>query len=450
MSVTIEKTGKALSQAKDALDVSRQAKAKVDAQVMESKREVLRVRHELVNAAAEAHDIESRINALEFDLAGLEGERRYKLAALERRQDELLHTLGALQRIGRTPPDLLLFMPASMQEISHARLLLSSVAGELDSRAVVLGEELLEMMRLTERISAQRDYINLEAKRLESQKVQLGVLLARKTRAYDRAEAQQSRTDALVADLADEAETLHELLESLIVEHEKNERAHHKAEAAANARRVAEQERSTAAEFKKPLAPPDSRQIDSISVMVETKTPSFQRATPVIAQKLDGGAKNKDRPREFSEEDLSVTALVVTRPPASAARGTFAMPARGEVISGFDETTSLGLSTKGIVIETRSAAHIVAPYDGRIAFAGHFREYGLLLIIDHGEGYHTLLAGMGRIDVLIDQRVLAGEPVAVMHSVADSAPHLYVELRSDGHPINPLSWLATETPEASG
>ena len=62
-----------------------------------------------------------------------------------------------------------------------------------------------------------------------------------------------------------------------------------------------------------------------------------------------------------------------------------------------------------------------------MAFAGRFREYGLRLIIDHGEGYHTLLAGMGRIDVLLDQRVLVVEPVGVMESIAEAKPHLYVE-----------------------
>jgi septal ring factor EnvC (AmiA/AmiB activator) len=126
------------------------------------------------------------------------------------------------------------------------------------------------------------------------------------------------------------------------------------------------------------------------------------------------------------------------------------MPARGQLISRFDESTALGLSTKGIVIETRARAQIVAPFDGRIAFAGPFREYGLLLIIDHGEGYHTLLAGMGQIDVLLDQHVLAGEPVGVMGSPGDEKPQLYVELRKRGHPINPLPWLAAESIKVSG
>jgi septal ring factor EnvC (AmiA/AmiB activator) len=126
------------------------------------------------------------------------------------------------------------------------------------------------------------------------------------------------------------------------------------------------------------------------------------------------------------------------------------MPARGKLISRFNEATVPGLSTKGIIIETRALAQIVAPFDGRVAFAGPFREYGLLLIIDHGEGYHTLLAGMGRIDARLDQHVLAGEPVGVMGPLNGEKPKLYVELRKKGHPINPLPWLAAESSKVSG
>ena len=91
---------------------------------------------------------------------------------------------------------------------------------------------------------------------------------------------------------------------------------------------------------------------------------------------------------------------------------------------------------------------MIAPFDGVVAFAGAFRGYGQLLIIEHSEGYHTLLAGLGRVDGEVGQRVLAGEPVGVMAtSETDGAPSssLYVELRRDGQPINPLPWLADRT-----
>ncbi|MBI3444037.1 MAG: peptidoglycan DD-metalloendopeptidase family protein, partial [Magnetospirillum sp.] len=98
---------------------------------------------------------------------------------------------------------------------------------------------------------------------------------------------------------------------------------------------------------------------------------------------------------------------------------------------------------------TRKAAQVIAPFDGHVAFAGPFRGYGLLLIIEHSEGYHTLLAGMSQIDCAVGQKLLAGEPVGIMGQ-DDSKPNLYVELRRNGQPVNPLPWLMAQKNKASG
>ena len=172
VNLTIEKTGRALSDTEQALDAGRRAKAKLDAQVTESKQEVLRVRRELVDAAAEAQELEARVSALEAHLQALEIERREKRQALLRRRGELTRTLGALQRIGRTPPDLLIFMPASIQDISRSRLLLGAVAGQLDARTDVLGDQLRGLVRLGDEISAQRKLVDIEAERLAQRRHQ--------------------------------------------------------------------------------------------------------------------------------------------------------------------------------------------------------------------------------------------------------------------------------------
>ena len=76
-----------------------------------------------------------------------------------------------------------------------------------------------------------------------------------------------------------------------------------------------------------------------------------------------------------------------------------------------------------------------------MVFAGPFKGYGQLLIIDHGEGYHSLLAGLDRIDAQLGNPVLAGEPVGTMSDTGE-APVLYVEFRRNNEPVNPLPWLA--------
>jgi len=133
--------------------------------------------------------------------------------------------------------------------------------------------------------------------------------------------------------------------------------------------------------------------------------------------------------------------------PFKTAKGRLSLPAPGIVVSRFGQRGADGRRSKGIRMEPTGQAQIVSLWDGNIVFAGPFRDYGQLLIISHGGGYHSLLAGMGQIDVDIAQWVLAGEPIGQMHApnnkIADnSKPKLYIELRQDGRSIDPLPWIA--------
>ena len=104
--------------------------------------------------------------------------------------------------------------------------------------------------------------------------------------------------------------------------------------------------------------------------------------------------------------------------PFEAAKGTLRLPAQGRRIKRFGDADAAGGTLKGISLQTRSEARITAPADGWVVYAGQFRSYGQLLIINAGGGYHVLLAGMSRIDVSLGQFVLAGEPIAVMGNSA--------------------------------
>ena len=137
-------------------------------------------------------------------------------------------------------------------------------------------------------------------------------------------------------------------------------------------------------------------------------------------------------------------------PSFSAAFGTLSLPARGVISRRFGESNQFGVKSKGLTIETRESAQVISPHDGRIVFAGPFRGYGQLLIIAHGEGYHTLIAGIARIDGTVGQLLLAGEPVGVMGAPPGEKPELYVELRHNGEPIDPLPWLAATETKVSG
>ena len=137
-------------------------------------------------------------------------------------------------------------------------------------------------------------------------------------------------------------------------------------------------------------------------------------------------------------------------PPIDQARGRLLFPAEGRVVGRYGDRSPSGLTAKGITVEVRPGAQVVAPYDGRIAFAGPFRGYGRLLIIEHGDAYHTLVAGLARIDSVIGQWVVAGEPIGGMGHPERGNPSLYVELRRNGQPINPLPWLAARKDKVRG
>ena len=118
-------------------------------------------------------------------------------------------------------------------------------------------------------------------------------------------------------------------------------------------------------------------------------------------------------------------------------------PVRGVLVSHFGEKESDGSVSEGVMFETLPEAQIVAPHDGQIVFRGPFRGYGQILIMEHRGGYHTLLCGLGRVDVVVGQWLLAGEPVGITESPKDSKARLYVELRRNGRPIDPWPWLET-------
>src|SRR5262249_54907414 len=117
--------------------------------------------------------------------------------------------------------------------------------------------------------------------------------------------------------------------------------------------------------------------------------------------------------------------------------GSLVSPVSGPVVGRFAAPDAAGSSAKGIQLEARPGATVLAPFDGQVLFRGPFRSYGEILIIQHGGGYHSLLAGLARSDVVVGQWVLAGEAVGIMGPSKDRNPRLYVELRRHAPPIDP-------------
>jgi septal ring factor EnvC (AmiA/AmiB activator) len=132
--------------------------------------------------------------------------------------------------------------------------------------------------------------------------------------------------------------------------------------------------------------------------------------------------------------------------PIAQMKGLLPYPAAGTIVVRFGEKEVAG-HAKGIKIAARKGAQIVSPYDGQIVFAGPFRGYGHLVIISHGNGYHSLLAGLADLQAVVGQWVLMGEPVGRMPERTERE-ELYLEMRHEGDAMDPLPWLSRQT--ASG
>ena len=145
--------------------------------------------------------------------------------------------------------------------------------------------------------------------------------------------------------------------------------------------------------------------------------------------------------------------------PFSSIKGRLEFPVQGQILKRFGQDDGLGSELRGLAVATRALAQVTAPADGKVEFAGPFRSYGQLLILDAGEGYLVLMAGMKEISADIGQSVRAGEPVGIMgkgpssvtllgDQIQEARPVLYVELRKNGEAVDSAPWWIGGTKEA--
>lgn len=122
-----------------------------------------------------------------------------------------------------------------------------------------------------------------------------------------------------------------------------------------------------------------------------------------------------------------------------SAKGKIRIPVAGKLVQRYG-VEGRNETSKGITISARPNAQVIAPYDGEVMFTGAFMAYGRMIILRHGDGYHTLLAGIAKIDVSVGDFLTEGEPIGIM---GEKEPNnrLYMELRDDNQPINPAGWV---------
>ena len=147
--------------------------------------------------------------------------------------------------------------------------------------------------------------------------------------------------------------------------------------------------------------------------------------------------KQREEDKRVKTASASVTPSYMKTPVPKA--GEAQLPISGLIKVRYGKTDDIGAVSQGLKIEGRKGALVVAPMGGVVDYAGPFKGYGQIVILRHQKGYHSLVAGLDKIDTVVGRAVSAGEPMGKMaSSSADgNAPVLYYELRYKGQPVNP-------------
>ncbi|NMM45734.1 peptidoglycan DD-metalloendopeptidase family protein [Rhodospirillaceae bacterium KN72] len=405
------------------IEAEQQRSRDLEAQAQTLSHELEQLRQQLVTAAQDTQERENLIANIEVQIMELQAETELRQETLAERHRQLTGTLAALTGLSEDAPRAFFLYPGPPLDAVRGSILLQAAAPAIGRRAAVLREDLAALDAVRSDLNAKLAQLSSADQALAGDREHLQQLLEKKKALYQRTAAESQAANERLKRLGEKAESLKDLMAALEQERisrEAEEAERRKAEAAAQAAADAQAEAQEA-----PPEPDNSAQLAALAA-VPTQRPEGIRAFP------DSGA---------------ITA-----------------PAVGVLVQQYGQDTGYGQTAKGIEVETRANATVLAPYDGHVVFAGPFRDLGLVLIIEHDGGYHTVLAGFARIDVGVGHWILAGEPIGQMpqtHLVDANAsgsqktssggrPRLYMELRRGGQPVNPLRWLTAGSIRMNG
>jgi len=377
-----------------------EAEAKLRRDIEEIGDDRRKLNQQLIDTAARVRTIEERMSQTQDRLEPLDASEKGLRQSLNDQQGVMSEVLAALQRMGRRPPPALFVRPEDALQGLRTAMMLGAVLPEMRSRANMLVSDLTELTRVRTAIRDEKESLARDLSTLSEDRERLTALMdERKKRA---------------------GETEQEL------------------------------------EAEKRRASDLSRQADDVKGLITKLEEGLDSATRAARAAARGEIERKaaeSRPDLAALKDPGRLAPAVA---FAAAKGLLPLPVNGVKIRDFGTPDGVGGNQRGLSIATRTAAQVTSPCDGWVVYSGPFRNYGQLLILNAGGGYHVLLAGMSRISVDLGQFVLTGEPVAVMGggsqgataiSTGSSQPVLYVEFRKDGTPVDPGPWWAASEGE---
>lgn len=410
----VDRRGEELRGLEEGAKASEAERRKIEAEVERMRADRARLAAALIETAQKTQSAEARAGEIEARLDTLTGSEQAIRASLDSRRGVIAEVLAAAQRLGRRPPPAIMADPADMLRAIRSAMMLGAVLPQLREETQALADDLAEMTRLRAAIAAEQGKLAAELTTMAAERQRLAALVEERKAALAPAEQALAQSRRRAEELSRQASSLKDLIQRM--EGEASAAAH----AAEEARRADDVARAEA------------------SARVRARLASAPSADP---------------------------AQLAPAQPFGALKGKLPLPAVGEIVRGYGAPDGIGGAEKGLSLKVRPGAAVTAPADARVAFAGPWRGWGRLLILDPGEGYYVVLAGLARADVEVNQFVLAGEPVGTMGEgaartaaalasgaragapagglpVGGADPILYVEFRKDGSAIDPGPWWA--------
>ncbi|MFN7027289.1 MAG: murein hydrolase activator EnvC family protein [Pseudorhizobium sp.] len=373
--------------------------------IAELEKTTANLRQALIESAARRKELERKINDTQEKLARLRLREDEIRVSLRARRGVLAEVLAALQRMGRNPPPALLVAPEDALASVRSAILLGAVVPGMRNEADRLVADLDALTTLQAQVSAEKEQVSSTiSARLEEEK-HMDVLVSENEKLSRENTAQLESERRRAEELAGKAVSLEGLIQSLEGEitsvREAMEQARIKEE---RLRQLSQAEREQARERAQNTLPDKNR-----------ITPAYAFAN--LRQKLD-------------------------------------LPVAGDVVRSYGDPDGTGHTAVGMTVATSPGTIVTAPADGVVVFAGAFRSYGQMIIVNAGDGYHLVLAGMDEVRTRQGKFVLSGEPIAVMGAkkVASATaltletdrPTLYIEFRKDGSPVDSKPWWSAK------
>lgn len=390
------------------LAAAKEAQAELVRRMVEAIRAQEDASAKLVELAGKARNQEAALAKTEGRLDKLKQDNARAELALAKKRESLSKLLAGLQRLEENPPPALVVSPGDVLTALRGAMMFGAVIPDLRHDMEELKQALADVEAIRQALQDERQRSADALAALERTRADMAVVVSERQKAAEEIAAALSSEKARSDSLAEEAHSLKDLVAA--VERNKAEDARRR-QAEAEARARAEAERLAREEAAR--------------IRAEADAARAARPPMVFAKAL----------------------------------GQLDYPVQGRIWKGYGVDNGLDGRTSGVFLAAQAQAQVLSPVDGTIAFAGTFHSYDQVVIINPGDGYLVLLAGMHEITAAQGQTVRAGEPVGIMGDkpahmalAADltkaAFPVLYVEFRKRNEPVDPSPWWRSGGKEA--